>query len=138
LAHGLATPDVLEARSATAQTEYDLQAILGVEEIARGDLATAVGASATTVIHVQSLDQIPSRESIGDTVDQAIGRALEQRPDLMQQVAEIRSENARVQEARAHQSAHRNTVESNMRRNQQQQNQKTLIKEKTLTSVTCS
>ena len=102
LAHGLATqPDVLEARSATAQAEYDLQAILGAEEIARGDLATAVGTSATAVIQVQSLDQIPSRESIGDTVDQAINRALEQRPDLMQQVAEIRSENARVQEARA-------------------------------------
>ena len=102
LAHGLATqPDVLEARSATAQAEYDLQAILGAEEIARGDLATAVGTSATAVIQVQSLDQIPSRESIGDTVDQSINRALEQRPDLMQQVAEIRSENARVQEARA-------------------------------------
>jgi len=102
LAHGLATqPDVLEARSATAQAEYDLQAILGAEEIGRGDLATAVGTSATAVIQVQSLDQIPSRETIGDTVDQAINRALEQRPDLMQQVAEIRSENARVQEARA-------------------------------------
>lgn len=102
LAHGLATqPDVLEARSATAQAEYDLQAIVGAEEIARGDLATAVGASATTVIQVQSLDQIPIRESIGDTVDQAINRALEQRPDLMQLVAGIRSDNARVQEARA-------------------------------------
>src|SRR6267154_3580960 len=44
LAHGLATqPDVLEAQSATAQAEYDLQAILGAEEIGRGDLATAVG-----------------------------------------------------------------------------------------------
>ena len=102
LAHGLATqPDVLEARSATAQAEYDLQAILGAEEIARGDLATALGAPATTMIQIESPDQIPSRESIGDTVDQAINRALQQRPDLMQQVAEIRSENARVQEARA-------------------------------------
>jgi outer membrane protein len=102
LAHGLATqPDVLEARSATARAEYDLQAILGAEEIARGDLATALGASASTVIQIKSPDQIPSRESIGDTVDQAINRALEQRPDLMQQMTEIRSENARVQEARA-------------------------------------
>ena len=77
LANGLATlPDVLEARSATAQAEYDLQAILGAEEIARGDLATAVGASATAVIQVQPLDQIPTPESIGDTVEQAIDRAL--------------------------------------------------------------
>ena len=44
LAHGLATlPDVLEARSTTAQAEYELQAIVGAEQVARGDLATAVG-----------------------------------------------------------------------------------------------
>lgn len=102
LAHGLATlPDVLEARSATTQAEYDLQAIVGAEEIARGDLATAVGASATAVILVQPLDQVPTPGSIGDTVDQAIDQALGQRPDLMQQVAEIRSSTARVKEARA-------------------------------------
>jgi outer membrane protein len=102
LAHGLATlPDVLEARSATAEADYDLQAVLGAEEIARGDLATAVGTSAPAVIHVQPLDQVPTPESIGDTVDLAINRALQQRPDLMQQVAAIRSANARVKEARA-------------------------------------
>lgn len=102
LAHGLATlPDVLEARSATAQAEYDLQAILGAEEIARGDLATAMGSSAAAVIQVQPLEQVPTPESAGDTVDQAIKHALGQRPDLMQQVAEIRSANAGVQEARA-------------------------------------
>jgi len=102
LANGLATlPDVLEARSATAQAEYDLQATVGAEEIARGDLATAVGASATAAIRIQPLDQIPTPESIGDPVDQAINRALGQRPDLLRQVAEIRSANARVKEARA-------------------------------------
>jgi outer membrane protein TolC len=101
-AHGLATlPDVLEARSATAQADYDLQAVLGAKEIARGDLATAVGTSATTVILVQPLEQVPTPESVGDRVDQSIDRALGQRPDLMQQVAEIRSANARVKEARA-------------------------------------
>jgi outer membrane protein len=102
LENGLATlPDVLEARSATAQAEYDLQAVLGAEEIARGDLATAVGTSATALIHVQPLEQVPTPESVGDTVDEAINRALEQRPDLLQQVAEIRNANARVKEARA-------------------------------------
>jgi len=53
------------------------------------------------LIHVQPLEQLPTPDSIGDTVDQAINRALEQRPDLLQQVAEIRSANARVKEARA-------------------------------------
>ena len=56
LQNGLATlPDVLEARSATAQSQYDLQAVLGAEETARGDLATALGAPAATPIRVEPL-----------------------------------------------------------------------------------
>lgn len=102
LANGLSTlPYVLEARSATAQADYDLQSILGAEEISRGDLATAVGTWATEVIKVRPLDQLPTPESISDTVDQAINRALGQRPDLLQQVAQIRSANAAIKEARA-------------------------------------
>ena len=102
LKQGLATlPDVLEARSATAQAQYDLQAALGSEEIARGDLATALGTRPTVVIHVQPISQLAIPESIGDSVDRAIDRAFEQRPDLMQQVVEIRRANAGVKEARA-------------------------------------
>jgi len=102
LTNGLATlPDVLEARSATAQAEYDLQAVVGAEEIARGDLATAVGTSASVAITVQPLDQLPTPDSIGDTVEETINRAFAQRPDLMQQAAEIRSAAARLKEARA-------------------------------------
>jgi outer membrane protein len=102
LENGVATlPDVLEARSATAQAEYDLQAVLGGEEIARGDLATALGISATVAIRIQPLDEIPTPDAIGDTVDQAIDRSLKQRPDLMRQVAQIRSAKARIKETRA-------------------------------------
>lgn len=102
LTNGLATlPDVLEAKSATAQAEYDLQSVLGAEEIARGDLATAVGTSARVKIQVQPLDQLSIPDAADDTVEQAIDRALEKRPDLLQQVAQIRSANARVKEAHA-------------------------------------
>jgi outer membrane protein TolC len=102
LTNGLATlPDVLEARSATAQAEFDLQSALGAEEIARGDLATAVGTSASVAIRVQPLDQLPTPDSIGETVEETINRAFAQRPDLMQQAAEIRTSNARLKEARA-------------------------------------
>jgi outer membrane protein len=102
LTNGLATlPDVLEARSATAQAEYDLQSVMGAEEIARGDLATAVGTSASSAINVQPLNQLPTPDSIGETAEQAINRAFGQRPDLMQQAAEIRTANARLKEARA-------------------------------------
>lgn len=102
LKNGLATlPDVLEARSATAQAEYELQAALGNEQIARGDLATALGSSPTDVIRVQPLTDLQIPESISDTVEQAIDRAFVHRPDLLSQVAEIRTANARVKEANA-------------------------------------
>src|ERR1700692_3815486 len=91
LKNGLATvPDVLEARGATAQAQYDLQAVLGAERIARGDLLTALGTSASTPISVQPLSEVPTPESVADTVDEAINCALTQRPDLQAQVAEVR------------------------------------------------
>ena len=102
LKNGLATlPDVLEARSATAQAEYELQAVLGAAEIAQGNLATALGTSPTEAIHVETLKERPTPNSVGDSVELAINRAFAQRPDLMRLVAEIRSSNATVREARA-------------------------------------
>jgi outer membrane protein TolC len=102
LRNGLATlPDVLDARSATAQAQYDLQAVLGAEQIARGDLLTALGAPALTAIRVQPLSEVPTPESVADTVEMAISRALEQRPDLQTQFAEIRLTQAERQQARA-------------------------------------
>ena len=102
LRNGLATlPDVLEARSAAAQSQYDLQAVLGEEQKARGDLATTLGAPAATMIRVEPLREAPTPESIGDTVEQAIYRALDQRPDLQAELAGIRAAEAQRKEARA-------------------------------------
>jgi outer membrane protein len=102
LNNGLATlPDVLEARSATAQAEYELQAVLGAEEIAHGDLATSLGTAPTITIQVQPLKDLTIPDSVSDNVEAAIDRALVQRPDLLAQVAEVRSANARVKEARS-------------------------------------
>jgi outer membrane protein len=102
LRNGLATlPDVLEARSATAQSQYDLQAVLGAEETARCDLATALGASAPTMLRIEPLSELPTPESIGETVERAIYRALDQRPDLQAEVAGVRLAEAERKEARA-------------------------------------
>jgi len=102
LQNGLATlPDVLEARSAAAQAEYELQAIIGAQEIAQGNLRKSLGTTPAAPIHVQPLEQFTIPDTLADTVDQALNRAFEQRPDLMQQFAEVRSTNARVKEARA-------------------------------------
>src|SRR6202023_1997057 len=98
--HGLATlPDALEARSATAQAEYDLQSDRGFEEIARGDLATTLGISPTVRIPVQPLDELPAPELHDDSVEELLNRALEQRPDLLQKVAEVDATEGKVQEA---------------------------------------
>src|SRR5258707_11362143 len=102
LNNGLATlPDVLEARSATAQAEYELQAVLGAEEIAHGNLATALGTTPQTAIRVQPLRELTIPGTIDDTVNSAIDRALAQRPDLLQRVADVQAAKARVKEARA-------------------------------------
>jgi outer membrane protein TolC len=100
--NGLATlPDVLEAKSAAAQAEYDLQAALGAEDVAHGNLLTALGASPTSRIQVQPIVQLAIPGSIEGTVEDAIDRAVRQRPDLMRQLASIRAANAEVKQARA-------------------------------------
>ena len=102
LRNGLATlPDVLEARSATAQAQYDLQAVLGAEQIARGDLATSLGTSASVRIRVQPLNEIQTPDSLADSVENAIDRAVEQRPDLQAKLTGIRAAQAERQQARA-------------------------------------
>jgi len=100
--NGLATlPDVLEAKSAAAQAEYDLQAALGAEDVAHGNLLTALGASPTSRIQVQPIVQLAIPDSIEGTVDDAIDRAVRQRPDLMRQLTSIRAANAEVRQTRA-------------------------------------
>jgi outer membrane protein len=102
LEHGLATlPDVLEARSATAQAEYNLQSARGFEEIARGDLATVLGIAPTVRIPVQPLDELPPPEMHEDSIEQLLDRALEQRPDLLQQLEGVKAAQGTVREARA-------------------------------------
>ena len=102
LNNGLATlPDALEARSATAQADYDLQSALGTEDIAHGNLATALGASPTGAIRVQPIDQIAVPDEIEGDVSEAMDRAFQQRPDLMRQIAAIRAADARLKEAHA-------------------------------------
>ena len=102
LQNGLATwPDVLQARSATAQAEYELQSVVGAQEIAQGNLGKALGNPPTVPVGVQPLEQLAITDTLAETVDQALNRAFAQRPDLLQELAEVRAANARVKEARA-------------------------------------
>jgi outer membrane protein len=98
---GLATlPDVLEARSAAAQADYDLQAAIGASEIAHGDLATALGVSPVNPLQVESIQGLSIPQDLTVTVEASIDKALVQRPDLMQRVAELRAAQADVKAAK--------------------------------------
>src|SRR3984885_13434293 len=98
---GLATlPDVLEARSAAAQADYDLQAAIGATEIAHGDLATALGISPTNPLQVEPIQALTIPQDLTDTVETSIDPALAQRPDLMQRVAELRAAGSALKEAK--------------------------------------
>jgi outer membrane protein len=101
LHEGLATlPDVLEARSAAAQADYDLQAAIGATEIAHGDLANALGVSPIGQFQIQSIQDLQIPTELDDTVEKSIDRALSQRPDLMQQVEQVRAASAEIKAAK--------------------------------------
>lgn len=98
---GLATlPDVLEARSAAAQADYDLQAAIGASEIAHGDLATSLGISPTIPLQVESIQTLTIPQELTSTVETSIDHALAQRPDLLQKVAELRAAGSALKEAK--------------------------------------
>jgi outer membrane protein TolC len=102
LTHGLATrPDVLEAQSSTAQAQYNLQTAIGAYQNARGDLATALGAPATLAVEVQPVTSLSVPATLEDSVEQLITRALQQRPDLLQQVADLRASEAQLKQAKS-------------------------------------
>lgn len=102
LANGLATlPDVLEARSTTQQAEYDLQATIGAQEAASGDLATLLAASPASTFKIEDIGALPIPDHLVESVDDLIERAFRQRPDLLSKLADIQGSEAAVKQARS-------------------------------------
>jgi outer membrane protein len=102
LSNGLATkPDVLEATASTAQAQYDLQSVIGAEEIAHGDLATVMGLPPQTAYKVQDVNELKMPGELSESIDVAIDRAFEQRPDLKAQLADLRAANASIKQAKS-------------------------------------
>ena len=102
LNNGLGTlPDLLEATAAREQADYDLQATLGAEDIAQGQLATFMGLPAETTFRIQDVHELPVPSSVPDSLDQEIDRAFRQRPELLERVAHIRAAKGTIKEARS-------------------------------------
>jgi len=102
LKNGLATlPDVLEARAATAQAAYDLETARGTRRVAHGRLAGVLGVSPTLTIKVQPLSDTAAPEILEQSVEGAITRSFNQRPELLAQTARIRAAEAAIKGARS-------------------------------------
>jgi outer membrane protein len=102
LTNGLATlPDVLEARAATAQAQYELASTRGLVAIAHGALATVLNVDPTTAFQIEDVSKAPLPAAVNEAVDAIMDRALRQRPDLLAQIAQVRSASAEIRNARS-------------------------------------
>jgi len=99
---GLATrPEQLQADEETARATYELEDALAAEQDARMALLESVGISPHTPIDIADVSQEPLPPELGESVDQAVDRALTQRPDLIALLASVQAREAAVREARA-------------------------------------
>jgi outer membrane protein len=99
---GLATvPEVLQAEEETARATYELEDAMATEHNARMALLESVGLSPYTPIEIADVSQEPLPPQLGETVDEAVDRALTQRPDLIALLANVQAKEAEVREARA-------------------------------------
>jgi len=102
LANGRATmPDVLNARSQTAQAVFDREAADGDEKIARVTLAEAIGVDPSPDISIDAQRNAPLPQALTQPIDQLIDRAMADRPDLMAQVSQVRAADDAVRAAKA-------------------------------------
>jgi len=102
LKRGLATlPEASLARQQAVQAAFDLEDVLAKERDAQVTLAQSIGIPPTTPIQVADFSKLPLPTALEESVEQVIDRALEQRPDLIAQVALLRAKEADIRRARA-------------------------------------
>ena len=101
-ARGEATlPEALQAQEELARAQYELEDALAAEVDARMALAESMGVLPTTPIRVIDVSQQPLPPETEASVDDAVDRALAQRPDLLARLATLRAKEAEVRHARA-------------------------------------
>ena len=101
-ARGLATlPEALQAREKTARAAYELQESIAAVNNARMTLLGAMGVPPTTQLHVAALGDRAPPLMVEESVERLVDRAFAQRPDLLAQVATVRSKEADIRKAQA-------------------------------------
>src|SRR5438552_4455273 len=101
--NGLATkPELLQAQQQSAQSNFDLQASLGVESDARVALIESIGLLPTVSLTVADLPEKSHPDAqTDDSVGALITKALAQRPDLVAKLANARSKEYEIRRIRA-------------------------------------
>jgi outer membrane protein TolC len=99
---GLATaPDVSLARQQAVQAAFEMEDVLAKERDAQVILAESIGITPTVPLHVVDFSKLSIPTNLQETVEKFIDRTLEQRPDLLAQVAILRQKEAEIRHARA-------------------------------------
>lgn len=102
LTNGLATkPEVLQAEQQAAEAAFAVEANEGEVSGARAALVESLGILPTVEFQVAEMADHHVPNEPETSLNELIGRALSQRPDLLAQLAEVRAAQARVKGARA-------------------------------------
>jgi len=80
---------------------YNLEDATGNEQIASSDLARSAGLNPAASLSVKDLPEMPQQSELESSVEQLIGKALVQRSDLLQSVADIHAADADIRSARS-------------------------------------
>ena len=100
--NGLATrPDLLLAIQEQAKDSYELQDARSSVVQAQADLTTNLGISPSYSLQLIDLSKLSLPAELVESVEKIVDQALEQRPDLMARLAELRAREAEVKKARA-------------------------------------
>lgn len=100
--NGLATrPELLQAQQQSAQSEFDVEATMGLESDARVALVESIGLLPTVPLNVADLSQRSTSEQAYGSIDELIARALSQRPDLVAKLANVYAKEDEIRRVRA-------------------------------------
>ncbi len=102
LANGRSTlPDVLNARAATAQATYDLQASIGGVDTARVVLRETIGVEPSDAILVEQPGTLPLPTEVAESTANLVSAAMRQRPDLRAISERLQAANAQYKAAKS-------------------------------------
>lgn len=102
LANGRSTlPDVLNARAASAQAAYDLQASIGAVDTARVVLRETLGVEPSDEIVVEQPAGQPLPAEVVESTANLVNAAMQQRPDLKAIFEKLQAASAEVKGARS-------------------------------------